>query len=367
MDSELILAVNPGSTSTKMAVYRGEEALWEHTETHESDATASYGGIIEQLEFRQELIQSRFREAGFTLDGLAAIVGRGGLVRPIPSGTYLVDEALYRDLEKGASGGHASSLAGIIAYRIAGKQGIPAFIVDPIIVDELIPEARISGLPELERKSIWHTLNQKASARKAAGELGRSYHEVNLIVAHMGGGITVGAHRRGRCIDVNDGLDGEGPFSPERAGTLPVGDLVRLCYSGRYSQGELMRLIKGGGGLTAYLGTNDGRQVRKRIAAGDDEALLIYRAMALQIAKQIGAMAAVLRGEVDAIVLTGGLAYDEMLVGWIRDAVAFLGPLLVYPGENEMEALARGALRVLSGEEKARDYLKESRREMPLG
>nr|WP_250160247.1 butyrate kinase [Caloranaerobacter azorensis] len=290
------------------------------------------------------------------LTKLSAVVGRGGLLKPIAGGTYKVNERMLEDLKVGVLGEHASNLGGILAHEIASQLNIPAFIVDPVVVDEMEDVARISGMPELERKSIFHALNQKAVARRAAKELGKAYNEVNLIVAHLGGGISVGAHKNGRVIDVNNALDGEGPFSPERTGGLPVGDLVKLCFSGKYTLAEMKKKIKGNGGLVAYLGTNDAREVVKMIENGDKKAELVYKAMAYQVAKEIGSLAAVLEGKVDGIILTGGIAYDKRFTKWIIDRVSFISKVFVYPGEDEMIALAEGGLRVLRGEEEAKVY-----------
>jgi butyrate kinase len=263
---------------------------------------------------------------------------------------------MLEDLKVGVLGEHASNLGGIIANEIASNLNIPAFIVDPVVVDEMQAVARISGMPEIERKSIFHALNQKAVARRAADEMGKPYHECNFIVAHLGGGVSVGAHRKGKVVDVNNALDGDGPFSPERSGGLPVGDLAKLCFSGKYTLTEIKKLIKGQGGLVAYLNTNDGRDVIKMIESGDENAKVVFQAMAYQVAKEIGMCAAVLKGDIDAIILTGGLAYGEVLIGWIKEHVEFLGKIIVYPGEDEMSALALGGLRVLKGEEEAQTY-----------
>jgi butyrate kinase len=295
-------------------------------------------------------------EQGVRLDSLDAVVGRGGILRPNPSGTYLVSEKMLDELRHPKEREHASNLGAIIADEIAQRAGVPAFIVDPVCVDEFDEIARISGLSEIERRSLSHALNLKVAARRVARELGKRYDEVNLVVAHLGGGISVSAHRRGRMIDVNQALDGTGPFAPERAGGLPVGDVIRLCYSGRYTYEEMSKKIAGRGGLVAHLGTNDARQVERRIEEGDQHARLIYQAMAYQIAKEIGLMATVLKGDVDAIVLTGGLARSDMLVDWIVERVEWIAPAMIYPGEDEMLAMAQGALRVLRGQEEARDY-----------
>ena len=356
-DDKRVLAINPGSTSTKIAVFDGEKPIFETTLRHPAEEINKYEKIYDQYEFRKSVILDTLNENEINLTKLAAVVGRGGLLKPIQGGTYSVSERMLEDLKVGVLGEHASNLGGILANEIASGLNIPAFIVDPVVVDEMNDVARISGIPELERKSIFHALNQKAVARRAAKDLGKSYESINLIVAHMGGGVSVGAHSLGRVIDVNNALDGEGPFSPERAGGLPVGGLVKMCYSGEYTHAQIKKKLKGMGGLVAYLGTNDGREVGKMIESGNTKAELIYKAMAYQVAKEIGSCGAVLKGDVDAVVLTGGLAYDETLIGWIREKIDFLGTVFVYPGEDEMSALAQGALRVLEGQEQAREYL----------
>lgn len=356
MNTFRILTINPGSTSTKIAVFDNDKCVFETTLTHPADEIGKYDKIIDQYDFRKKVILDTLSEQGFNLQNLSGVVGRGGLLKPIKGGTYAVNELMLEDLKVGLMGEHASNLGGIIAFEIASKLGIPSFIVDPVVVDELQDVARISGMPEIERVSIFHALNQKAVARRAAAEMGKAYADVNLIVAHLGGGISVGAHLNGRVIDVNNALDGEGPFSPERTGGLPVGDLAKLCFSGKYSQNDIKKMIKGNGGLVAYLNTNDGRVVTKMIQEGDQKAELIYKAMAYQVAKEIGACAAVLKGKVDGIVITGGISFDKTFVSWVEEAVSFIGKVFVYPGEGEMQALAEGGLRVLRGEESAQTY-----------
>ncbi|KXG75079.1 butyrate kinase [Thermotalea metallivorans] len=351
-----ILTINPGSTSTKIAIFDNEKPVMETTLRHPAEEINKYEKIFDQYEFRKNVILETLNENGINLTKLSAVVGRGGLLKPIQGGTYKVTDKMLEDLKVGVLGEHASNLGGIIANEIAKQLNIPAFIVDPVVVDEMDDVARISGMPEIERKSIFHALNQKAVARRAAKEMGKSYQEVNIIVAHLGGGISVGAHHMGRVIDVNNALDGEGPFSPERTGGLPVGDLAKMCFSGKYTLDDIKKKIKGKGGLVAYLGTNDGREVVKMIEEGNKEAELVYQAMAYQVAKEIGSCAAVLKGKVDAIVLTGGIAYDKTFVKWIQNRVEFIAPVIIYPGEDEMIALAEGGLRVLRGEEEAKIY-----------
>ncbi|KUP07345.1 butyrate kinase [Bacillus coahuilensis m2-6] len=351
-----ILVINPGSTSTKIGVFDNDDVVFEKTLRHDSDEINQYPSIIDQYEFRKTTILHALDEEGINVSKLSAVCGRGGLLRPIEGGTYEVNEQMLQDLRKGYSGQHASNLGGIIANEIAGALNIPSFIVDPVVVDELSDVARVSGFSLIERKSIFHALNQKAVARRVAKELNKSYEELNLIVTHMGGGITVGAHKGGKVIDVNNGLHGDGPFSPERAGTVPAGDLVDLCFSGDFYREEIMKKLVGQGGLVGYLGTNDAIQVEKRIEKGDEKAKLVYDAMAYQVAKEIGSASAVLQGQVDAIILTGGLAYGKDFVSTIVQQVSWIADVMVKPGENELQALAEGALRVLTGEEKAKVY-----------
>ncbi|QIZ09828.1 butyrate kinase [Priestia megaterium] len=351
-----ILVINPGSTSTKIGVFDNDISILEKTIRHDSEDINSFANIIDQYEFRKTTILEILDNEGINISKLSAVCGRGGLLRPIEGGTYAVNDVMLADLRSGYAGQHASNLGGIIAYEIASGLNIPSFIVDPVVVDELEPLARISGFSLIERKSIFHALNQKAVARRVAKELGEKYNDLNLIVTHMGGGITVGIHKHGKVIDVNNGLHGDGPFSPERSGTVPVGDLVALCYSGEYYRDEIMKMLVGQGGLVGYLGTNDAVKVEQRIAAGDDEAKLVYDAMAYQVAKEIGAASTVLSGKVDAIILTGGLAYGEGFVKSITDRINWIADVIVQPGENELQALAEGALRVLRGEEEEKVY-----------
>ncbi|MFS0691127.1 butyrate kinase [Sporosarcina sp. 179-K 8C2 HS] len=351
-----ILVINPGSTSTKIGVYDNENIIFEDTLRHQAEKLAQFASVINQYSFRKNVILSSLNAGGIQLTELDAVCGRGGLLRPISGGTYNVNEEMLNDLKKGFSGQHASNLGGILANEIATDAKIPAFIVDPVVVDEMQPIARISGFAPISRKSIFHALNQKAVARRYAKHVGKSYNELRLIVTHMGGGITVGAHCYGKVIDVNNGLHGDGPFSPERAGTVPIGELVDLCYSGTYFRKEIMAKLVGQGGLVGYLGTNDAVTVEKRIEAGDEKAALLYEAMAYQVAKEIGSAATVLEGKVDAIILTGGLAYGKEYVEMIKNRVGWISKVVTYPGEDELQALAEGALRVMIGEEQAKTY-----------
>ncbi|AEH51881.1 butyrate kinase [Pseudothermotoga thermarum] len=358
-----LLVINPGSTSTKLAIFEDENLVLSETIRHSVEELSQYQRIFDQYDFRKRVILDFLTKSGYSIKDFSAIVGRGGLLRPIPSGTYEVDEKMLEELREARYGEHASNLGAVIAHELAQLAGVKAYIVDPVVVDEMQPVARISGHPDFRRKSIFHALNQKAVARKAAESLGKTYEEVNLIVAHMGGGISIGAHVKGKVVDVNNALDGDGPFTPERSGTLPLTQLIDLCFSGKYSKEWILKRIKGNGGLVAYLGTNSGLEVQERISKGDKEAELVYRAMAYQIAKWIGKMAAAMKGEVDAIVLTGGLAYDERyLVPWLKEYVSFIAPVMVFPGGDEEKALALGALRVLRGQEKAKSYLEEAER-----
>lgn len=351
-----LLIINPGSTSTKIGVYEDEKQVFETNLKHSAEKIAQYKTIIDQLDFRKEAILNVLKEQNIDINTFDAIVGRGGLLKPMVSGTYTVNQAMIEDLKIGVQGQHASNLAGIIASEIAKGLNIPAYIVDPIVVDELTDVARISGIPEIKRKSIFHALNQKAIAKRYAKEKGVKYEDLNLIVTHMGGGVSVGAHCKGKVIDVNNALDGEGPFSPERSGGVPVGSLVDLCFSGKYTYDEVKKKINGKGGAVAYSNTNDFKVVADAADAGDKDAKLIYDAFIYQIAKEIGKDAAVLCGKVDAILITGGIAYNKGITGKIAEKVSFIAPVVVYPGEDELLALAQGALRVLNGEEEAKEY-----------
>lgn len=352
-----ILTINPGSTSTKFAVFVGTDPVFIKTIRHTSEELAPYEKITDQFQFRKELILTQLKQAEISLSEIKAVVGRGGLLKPIESGVYAVNQAMMNDLRNSPLGEHASNLGGLIAYDIAlSLPDAQAFIANPVVVDELDDIARISGHPLLPRISIFHALNQKAVARQHARSIMRRYEELNLIVVHLGGGITVGAHKQGRVVDVNQGLDGDGPFSPERTGSLPVGELVRLCFSGKYTQKEILKMIKGEGGLVAYLGTNSAYEVEQKVQQGDKYAELIYNAMAYQVAKEIGAMATVLKFQVDGILITGGIAHDKYFVNQVIERVHKIAPVHVYPGEDELKALAMNGLRVLSGETTPKNY-----------
>lgn len=351
-----LLIINPGSTSTKIGVYEGEKEVLEETLRHSAEEILKYDTIFDQLDFRKEVILKVLKEKGININELDAVVGRGGMLKPIEGGTYEVNEAMVEDLKVGVQGPHASNLGGILSNEIAKEIGKRAFIVDPVVVDEMEEVARLSGVPELPRKSKFHALNQKAVAKRYAKEHNTSYEDVNLIVVHMGGGVSVGAHKKGRVIDVNNALDGDGPFSPERAGGVPSGELLEMCFSGKYSKEEVYKKLVGKGGFVAYANTNDARDLIKLSQEGDEKGSLIFNAFIYQIAKEIGSMAVVLDGEVDAIVLTGGIAYSDYVTNAINKKVKWIAPMVVYGGEDELLALAQGAIRVLDGVEEAKVY-----------
>jgi butyrate kinase len=357
MDHIHILAINPGSTSTKIAVFVESKQVFLKNIKHSAEDLAPFATITDQYEFRKNIILAELKQDEIDINNIKIIVGRGGLVKPIPSGIYEVNEALKADLHAGLLGQHASNLGGLIADDIARTvDGAKAYIADPVVVDELDEIARVSGHPEFERVSIFHALNQKSVSRTYANSIGKKYEDLNLIVAHLGGGISVGAHRHGRVVDVNNALDGEGPFSPERSGTIPAGALAKVCLSGKYTLDEINKMICGKGGYVAYLDTNDAYMVEKAANAGDQKAALLQEAMAYQVAKEIGAMSAVLKGEVDAIILTGGIAYGKPFVEAVSKRVQHLGPIHVHAGEDEMAALAMNGLMVAIGEVQPKVY-----------
>jgi butyrate kinase len=353
--SKIVLAINPGSTSTKFAVFQGEDLLFSETVRHDDKEMMQYKMVADQLPFRLETLLISLENKIFNLSTLDAVVGRGGLLKPLQSGTYEVNERMIADAVTSRFGEHASNLGAIIAGEIANKLGIPAFIVDPVGVDELINESRLSGMADIERISQVHALNIKAVSRKIAQQLNTSYEDLNFVVAHIGGGISVVAHRKGRIIDVNN-ADNEGSFSPERTGTLPAKQLVRLCYSGEYNEQEMLTKITKVGGVYSYLGTKSMVEVEERVLNGDKKATLVLNAMIHQLCKEIGAMSTVLQGDIDGIILTGGICFSEFIVEKIKKKVSFLSNVYVVPGEEELEALAAGALRVLTNKEKARKY-----------
>jgi butyrate kinase len=357
MSEPHILVINPGSTSTKVSLFEGEQEIFTETIEHRLEDLARFNRASDQDLYRMELIIDSLQRKKIEAGKIKAIVGRGGLLKPIEGGTYRVNQQMVADLRRGVQGDHPSNCGGLIAYAISKNINCDAFIVDPVVVDELEDLARLSGMPLIPRRSIFHALNQKSVARQAAEKLGKKYSDINVIVAHLGGGITVGAHRLGRVIDVNNGLDGDGPYSPERSGDVPVGDLVKVCFSGEYTFADMKKLIKGHGGVVAYLGTNDMKLVEKEVMEGNENYRLIYEGIAYQIAKAIGSCATVLNGKVDAVCISGGLAYSEILVNWVRERVDWIAPVMLFPGEEEMKALALGALRVLRGKEEAREYV----------
>jgi butyrate kinase len=357
MTKRLILAINPGSTSTKFSLFEEENLIFEKSLSHSPDDLAGFEKITDQLHFRKDLILNELSERKICLECIAAVVGRGGLVKPIESGIYRINQKMKDDLVAGVSGQHASNLGGLIADDIVSSlPGSTAYIVDPVVVDELQPVARISGHPAIERISIFHALNQKAVGRVYASSVGRKYEDLNLVIAHMGGGVSVGAHKKGRVIDVNNALNGDGPFTPERSGGLPAGQLVDLCFSGKYSHSELKSMITGKGGMIAYLGTNSFKEVCKMAANDHQKAILIKNAASYQIGKEIAAMAAVLDGKVDAIILTGGMAYEESNINSIKSMIGFIAEVVVYPGEDEMKALAFNGLLALDGKIEIKTY-----------
>ena len=350
-----ILAINPGSTSTKIAVYENENRLFVTTFNHSPEAQSPFPTILSQYDYRKELIIDELKKENLFSD-FAAIVGRGGLLKPIPSGVYEVNEVMKNDL-RNATMQHACNLGGLLAEDIALLiPGCKAYIADPVVVDELEDVARLSGSPLMMRKSVFHALNHKAIARKYARSVNKKYEELDLVVAHLGGGISVAAHRQGRVIDVNNALEGSGPFSPERAGTLPARQLVDLCFSGDYTQEEIKKMITGRGGLMAHLGITDARDVVKRISEGDVRAELVLKSMIYNIAKEIGSMSVVLHGKVDAILLTGGISYNDYCINKLKEYIAFIAPVCVFPGEDEMEALAFNALGALRGKLNCKEY-----------
>ncbi|MDE6446475.1 MAG: butyrate kinase [Alistipes sp.] len=350
-----ILAINPGSTSTKVALYEEERPLLETTLRHTTEEVSRFVDVIDQLDWRRGLILRTLRDNGFDIEELSAVIGRGGLIRPVTAGVYEVNSRMRYDL-RNAQMKHACNLGGLLAAQIAHMAKVKAYIADPPVVDEMDDVARISGMPMCPRKPIFHALNQKAIARLHCQREGRVYEETNLVVAHMGGGISVAAHRCGRIVDVNNALDGDGPFAPDRAGNIPSAELIKVCFSGKYTKEELLKFISSKGGLVALLGTNSVIEVMERIARGDERAAKVLAAMNYNIAKQIGAMAATLEGKVDGILLTGGIAYNEPVVEAIRRHCSFIAPVTVYPGENELEALALNALVVLRGIVEPKEY-----------
>ncbi|MDR0964434.1 MAG: butyrate kinase [Clostridium sp.] len=350
------LIINPGSTSTKIGVFEDETLLFEETLRHTTEEISAYDTVADQKDFRKDIILKLLESKNFDLKSLDMVVGRGGMLKAIPSGTYAVTDALLHDLQIAVQGEHASNLGGILAREIGDPLGIPSYIVDPVVVDELMPIARFSGHPKLPRVSIFHALNQKAMARRYAGSVGKAYDELRLIVVHMGGGVTVGGHVGGKVIDVFNGVDGDGAFSPERTGGVPNGALITMCFSGEYTEKEIRKQMVGKGGLNAYVGTNSMKEVSERAAAGDEQCSIIREAFILQMSKDIGAIACSMNGQVDQIIITGGIAYDKTVVAGISARTQWIAPITVYPGEDELLALTQGGLRILKGEETVKEY-----------
>jgi butyrate kinase len=357
VDDVFIIAINPGSTSTKIAVYHNKECIFEENIKHSAEELAPFEKITDQFEFRKQAILQRLNGAKIDREKVKVIMGRGGLVRPIESGVYYINDKMKYDLVHSPIGEHASNLGGFIAEDLAKDfPNAKAYICDPVVTDEMEEIARVAGHPEFTRRSVFHALNQKATARRHSTAVGKKYEELNLIVVHLGGGISIGAHKQGRVVDVNHAIGGEGPFSPERAGSVPVIDAVRLAYTGKYTEKEFTKMLIGNGGLCAHLGTNNAYEVEQRVKKGDENATLVYEAMAYQVAKFIGTMAVVLKGNVDGILITGGIAYDKWFIEKLKEYSGWIGPFFIYPGENEMEALAMNALRVLQGDVIVKEY-----------
>lgn len=352
-----LLIINPGSTSTKIAVFHDKEQVFKKNIKHSTEEVSKFEKIADQFEFRKDVIMSELKAEGIDLTGLTAVVGRGGLLHPLTSGVYEVNAAMIRDLNEAANGEHACNLGGLIANSIAKEFGVKAYIADPVVVDEMDDVARYSGHPLFPRKSIFHALNQKIIARTHAKAVNKKYEDLNLIGIHLGGGISVAAHKKGRVVDVNNALNGDGPFTPERSGVLPSGPLMNACFSGKYTKKDIDLMLKGQGGFVAYLGTNDALTVEKEVRAGNKEWEKVYRAMAYQIAKEVGGLAAsAFSMDVDGIFVTGGMAYDKLFCSILNDHLHKIAPVFVYPGEDEMAALAMNGVMVLDGEVEAKMY-----------
>lgn len=352
-----LLIINPGSTSTKVAVFHDKEQVFKKNIKHSTEEVSKFEKIADQFEFRKDVIMSELKAEGIDLNGLTAVVGRGGLLHPLTSGVYEVNAAMIRDLNEAANGEHACNLGGLIANSIAKEFGVKAYIADPVVVDEMDDVARYSGHPLFPRKSIFHALNQKIIARTHAKAVNKKYEDLNLIGIHLGGGISVAAHKKGRVVDVNNALNGDGPFTPERSGVLPSGPLMNACFSGKYTKKDIDLMLKGQGGFVAYLGTNDALTVEKEVRAGNKEWEKVYRAMAYQIAKEVGGLAAsAFSMDVDGIFVTGGMAYDKLFCSILNDHLHKIAPVYVYPGEDEMVALAMNGVMVLDGEVEAKMY-----------
>jgi butyrate kinase len=345
-----ILAINPGSTSTKIAIFEQNKNIFQTTLRHNAEELKPFSSVVEQLAFRKEVILSELKKANVNMSEISVVVGRGGVVKPIESGVYEVNEAMKSDLYSAKYGEHASNLGALIADDIARSlPAAKAYIADPVVVDEMQDVARVTGLPIFTRKSIFHALNQKAIARTYAREQGKKYEELNLIVAHLGGGISVGAHRQGRVVDTNNAIGGDGAFSPERSGTTPALQLLEACFSGNYTKAELSKMLVGSGGLVAHLGTNEAQKVVALAEQGNEHARLVINAMSYQVGKEIGAAAAVLHGNVDAILITGGIAHNHSVASYIKEMTKFIAPVFIYPGEDEMAALVENIIQMLDG------------------
>ena len=353
---EKLLIMNPGSTSTKIAVYDEETPVFVESISHSTEELAQFDEIADQYEFRRDMILKALEDHGVKLEELTAIVSRCGLLPPIEAGAYKVNEDMVWQLQNNPQNNHPSNLGAPIAYALSRQLSIPAYVYDGITVDEMIPLTKITGFKEMRRKALGHNLNMRAAAKRWEKESGKAYDESNLLISHLGGGISVALHSKGRIIDFVS--DEEGPFSPERSGGLPLFQVVDMAFSGEYDQKSMMKRIKGQGGLNSHLGTNDSREVERMIEEGNDYAKLVYEAMALGVAKHLCACAATCCGNVDAIILTGGIAHSEMFTGMVKERVEFIAPVVIYPGENEMDSLAFGCLRVLRGEETAKDFVK---------
>lgn len=352
-----ILAINPGSTSTKIAIFEGDQQVFVKNIKHATEEISKYDTIADQYEFRKDIILEVLKEENIDIHSISIVMGRGGLIKPLKSGVYRINDLMKEHLKMGYNGQHACNLGGLIADSIAQVIGLKeAYIADPVIVDEMDDVARISGHPDFERKSIFHALNQKAIARMYAKDNNKKYEELNLIVCHMGGGVSVGAHRQGLVVDVNQALDGEGPFSPERSGSLPMNQFLKACFSGKYTMEDMQRILVGKGGYVGYFGNNDALAVEKAAIAGDPKAELLEEAFAYQVAKQIGENAIVLKGKIDAIILTGGIAYGKPVIARIKRYIDWIAPVAVYPGEDEMAAMALNANMILNGEVEVQDY-----------
>ncbi|MBQ0079636.1 MAG: butyrate kinase [Eubacterium sp.] len=350
------LIINPGSTSTKIAVFHETEVVFVKTLRHSAEELAQYDTIADQKGFRKDIIMEALQDNDIAIDKIDVCVGRGGFLKPIVGGTYEVTDDVYNDLLIGRTGQHASNLGGVLAREIADELGKKAYIVDPVVVDELMPIARVTGIPEIERRSIVHALNHKAVGKRYAESVGREYNELNLIICHLGGGVSVAAHQNGKMIEVPDALDGDGAFSPERTGRIPVGPLVELCFSGKYTKEEIKKMLVGKGGFVAHLGTNNMIEVDDRIEAGDEKAKFIMNAFVFQLAKDIGAAATALYGDVNQIIITGGIAYDPYVVEGLKQRCSWIAPITIYPGEDELKALTEGVLRVINGKEEPMNY-----------